>query len=121
MTPIPITPQDQPKFPCWLWHPAHRAWFHWEGNYSHVNAPVHNKGYTHYHPDQPEAPEPITSEPASRAAPDVHDIGKLYMRLDCDRERSEAMHFFMATLGARETKDTILTKLHHAIEQSLGL
>lgn len=116
MTAHLITPQDQPKFPCWLWSDTGQCWLKKYG----VSGSM-LRYYSHYHPDQPEAPEPITSEPASRAAPDVHDIGKLYMRLDCDRERSEAMHFFMATLGARETKDTILTKLHHAIEQSLGL
>lgn len=60
MNPTPtarkITPSDQPVFPCWLWMP-YRVCGHvgWE----RFASPVNVVASTHWHPDQPTAPEPV--------------------------------------------------------------
>lgn len=60
-----ITPQDQPKFPCDMLSSSNQ-WISFLG--WHAKFPPNEHGYTHWRPTQPEAPEPITSEPASKAA-----------------------------------------------------
>lgn len=165
----PITRGEHLVFPhqdayLWLWHRPSSKWCR------HIDAADTSfwdcqEEFIHYHPDQPEAPEPIhrtalpehqtlskhdrptmpilggdnnarirekprveppaiPSKPASRAAPDTfHLLSKVrnnYSRLDCDRERSHTMTQFIRELEHGDSTETVLKKLFHAIEQSIG-
>jgi hypothetical protein len=57
-TPQRITPECQPVFPCWLWDSQASKWFY----VTHAGF----RGMTHWHPDQPTAPEPV-KEPTNLA------------------------------------------------------
>lgn len=62
----PITPQDQPKFPCDMLSSSNQ-WISFLGWYARF--PPDEHGYTHWRPTQPEAPEPITSGPFAGVLP----------------------------------------------------
>lgn len=63
--PIPITPENQPQFPCWLWSKVVRPYngkpYGWEKHYAHPGL-VLTDYFTHYHPDQPNPPACVPEE-----------------------------------------------------------
>lgn len=66
-----ITPENQPQFPCWLYHlivsGAPRKWIH------HEEEPAYPamRFVTHWHPDQPDAPQEVPdATPGHGVAPD---------------------------------------------------
>jgi len=73
-SPILITPETPPVFPCWLWQNQAKQWQRW-GPYCGPSLPLDGNNsrehWTHYHPDQPTAPttSPTRTDPADGAAP----------------------------------------------------
>lgn len=59
--PIPITPENPPQFPCWLFLVKSRRWKRAVLPLS----PFMLKPSSHWHPDQPEAPTGIPTVPTS--------------------------------------------------------
>ena len=59
-TPIPITPETEVPFPCWLWSKQHAAWGHVTGRPVTVNGSYAD--YTHYLPDQPTMPTVVPGQ-----------------------------------------------------------
>lgn len=82
----PITPEQPPKFPCWLWlegnNDAGNIWHYWQHCMSRgqmIAETGEGCWATHWHPDQPEPPteRPTlggdANEPISRQSEQGHD------------------------------------------------
>jgi hypothetical protein len=72
-----ITPECQPVFPCWLYFRGTSIPSGWVRHGS-ASGPgwLARNGYTHWHPDQPEAPTVTPSEPkpsVPQAVPSLYD------------------------------------------------
>lgn len=63
-TPRKITPEDQPIFPCWLWGSVGNHWRRFER--WRVNYTPQQGLWTHWLPDQPDAPTEIPTIPRTR-------------------------------------------------------
>lgn len=83
-----ITPECQPVFPCWLWHEGTWRWIR------HVAFPHHDllhNAYTHWHPDQPEAPTTVPTPPEGAASLDtLKDMSAQVTQLTGAQDRMDA-------------------------------
>ncbi len=52
----PITEEDPPQFPCWMWSPNVARWARFDARYR-GHEKFASQGCTHWHPDQPIAPK----------------------------------------------------------------
>lgn len=73
----PITPENRPVFPCWLWCCEYTAlsrepwgWQKW------AHSPASTRLFTHWHPDQPTAPTDQPDEHSGNNIPNsLKDVG----------------------------------------------
>jgi hypothetical protein len=122
----PITPENPPKFPCWLWRASTR---HTERNYWwHCTFPLGPESLfafpdgtacTHWHPDQPEAPARLgESRPAGGQPETVHsdDSSQLPRAITLgDVQLAEDRSYDIGLRHGREERDVIIAELHAKI------